>query len=65
MESFHLHRIQDTLAFFYNICMIPIAIGLLKPFNITIDPMLASISITISSLTVVFNALRLKRYKEN
>ena len=48
-------------AFFYNILMIPIAIGLLKPFNISISPMVASISMMISSLTVVFNSLRLRR----
>ncbi|MBQ8132005.1 MAG: HAD-IC family P-type ATPase, partial [Bacilli bacterium] len=48
-------------AFFYNLLMIPVAIGLLKPFGISIHPMLASISMTISSLCVVFNSLRLKR----
>ncbi len=50
-------------AFFYNICMIPISIGFLKPFNISMNPMLASIAMTISSLTVAFNALRLKKIK--
>ena len=48
-------------AFIYNIIMIPVAIGLLKSFNITLSPMLASICMTISSLTVVFNSLRLRR----
>ena len=48
-------------AFIYNICMIPIAIGLLKPFSISLSPMLASISMTISSLIVIFNSLRLKK----
>ena len=47
-------------AFFYNICMIPIAAGLLENFGIVLNPMLASICMTISSLTVVFNSLRLK-----
>lgn len=47
-------------AFIYNILMIPIAVGLLKPFNISLSPMIASIAMTISSLTVVLNALRLK-----
>jgi Cu+-exporting ATPase len=50
-------------AFIYNILMIPIAIGLLKPYNISISPMIASVSMTISSLTVVFNSLRLRRVK--
>ena len=48
-------------AFIYNILMIPIAVGLLKPFNISLSPMIASIAMTISSLTVVFNSLRLRR----
>ena len=48
-------------AFFYNICMIPIAAGLLKNFGIILNPMFASFAMTISSLTVVLNALRLKR----
>ena len=48
-------------AFLYNSLMIPIAIGLLKPINLSISPMLASIAMTISSLTVIFNSLRLKK----
>ena len=51
-------------AFFYNILMIPIAIGLLKPVGLIISPMIASISMTISSLYVVLNSLRLKRSKK-
>ena len=47
-------------AFFYNSLMIPIAIGFLKPFGITMNPMLAGLAMTFSSLTVIFNALRLK-----
>ena len=48
-------------AFFYNICMIPIAIGLLKPIGISMNPMVASLAMTLSSLTVVFNSLRIKQ----
>ncbi len=48
-------------AFFYNICMLPIAIGILYPFGIVINPMMASIAMTISSITVTLNSLRLKR----
>lgn len=47
-------------AFFYNCLMIPIAVGVLKPIGISINPMIASISMVISSVTVVLNALRLK-----
>ena len=50
-------------AFIYNILMIPLAIGSLKPFGLSITPMIASISMTISSLCVVFNSLRLRRDK--
>ncbi len=48
-------------AFFYNMCMIPIAIGVLSPLGIKISPMMASLFMTISSLTVVFNSLRLRK----
>lgn len=48
-------------AFIYNILMIPLAIGLLKSLGLSITPMIASISMTISSLCVVFNSLRLKK----
>ena len=47
-------------AFFYNICMVPIACGILEPLGITMNPMIAAFAMTISSLTVVLNALRLK-----
>ena len=50
-------------AFFYNILMIPIAIGILKPFGITINPMIASVAMVLSSITVILNALRLKNVK--
>lgn len=48
-------------AFFYNILMIPIAMGLLKPIGIIINPMWASIAMIFSSVTVTINALRLKK----
>jgi Cu+-exporting ATPase len=50
-------------AFFYNIILIPIAIGLLKPFGIKMNPMMAGFSMIVSSLTVIFNALRLRKDK--
>ena len=48
-------------AFFYNVLMIPIAMGILRPIGITINPMLASLAMVISSITVILNTLRLKR----
>ena len=50
-------------AFIYNILMIPVAMGLLKPLGLSISPMIASITMTISSLCVVFNSLRLRSGK--
>ena len=44
-------------ALFYNLSMVPLATGLLP---IKINPMIASLAMTISSLTVVLNSLRLK-----
>ena len=48
-------------ACFYNICMIPIAMGLFKGFGLSLEPVMASMAMILSSLTVEFNALRLKR----
>ena len=48
-------------AFLYNICMIPIACGVLEPLGVVMNPMIAAFAMTISSLTVVLNALRLKK----
>ncbi len=50
-------------AFFYNICMLPIAMGILEPIGIIMNPMIAALAMTTSSLTVVLNALRLKKIK--
>ena len=47
-------------AFFYNCLMIPVAIGILKPFGITINPMIASLAMILSSITVILNTLRLR-----
>lgn len=50
-------------AFFYNCFMIPVAIGFFKPLGISINPMIASLAMVFSSLTVILNALRLKKLK--
>lgn len=57
-----IRNIKQNLfwAFFYNICMIPIAIGVFSSFGLTMNPMFASIAMTLSSLTVTLNSLRLK-----
>lgn len=58
-----LSNIKENLfwAFFYNSLMIPIACGLLEFKNIIMNPMLAGLAMTLSSLTVILNALRLKK----
>lgn len=51
-------------AFFYNVVCIPIACGILYPsFEIKFNPMLASIAMSLSSVCVVINALRLFKFK--
>ena len=59
-ESFKIIKQNLFWAFFYNLIMIPIASGLLAPLGIVMNPMIASLAMTLSSLTVVFNSLRLK-----
>ena len=55
-----IRNIKQNLfwAFFYNSLMIPIAMGLFSKWGITINPMIASLAMVISSLTVTLNALR-------
>ena len=50
-------------AFFYNLIMIVIAIGVLRPFGIYITPMIASLAMVFSSISVVLNTLRIKKIK--
>ncbi len=50
-------------AFFYNALMLPIATGAFAFVGIVINPMLASIAMVFSSLTVILNTLRLKFIK--
>lgn len=50
-------------AFFYNCLMIPVAMGIFRGIGISITPMIASLAMVFSSITVILNALRLKRIK--
>jgi Cu+-exporting ATPase len=50
------------LAFVYNTVGVPVAAGLLYPFfGLLISPIFASAAMTLSSLSVIANALRLRR----
>ena len=50
-------------AFFYNCLMIPVAMGIFRGIGISTTPMIASLAMVFSSITVILNALRLKRIK--
>lgn len=49
-------------AFIYNAVGVPIAAGILYPlFGILLSPMIASAAMTFSSVSVIANALRLRK----
>ncbi|MEV4459824.1 heavy metal translocating P-type ATPase [Microbispora sp. NPDC049633] len=51
-------------AFAYNVLLIPVAAGVLYPFNgVLLDPSLAAAAMAMSSVSVVTNALRLRRFR--
>ena len=61
-----IRNIKQNLfwAFFYNIIGIPVAAGLLYiPFGLKLSPMFGAAAMSLSSVCVVSNALRLKRLK--
>jgi Cu+-exporting ATPase len=53
-----------TLAFVYNAVGIPIAAGVLYPsFGLLLSPMVAALAMSLSSVSVIANALRLRRHR--
>lgn len=58
-KSFIIIKQNLFWAFFYNLCCIPVAAGVVP--NFTLTPHLAALAMCFSSLTVVLNSLRLKK----
>jgi cation transport ATPase len=59
---FHIKNL--TGAFIYNMLGLPVALGLFYPFfGILLSPLLAALAMSFSSVTVVANANRLKRWR--
>jgi Cu+-exporting ATPase len=59
-----MRNIRQNLffAFVYNALGVPLAAGVLYPFlGLLLSPMIASAAMTLSSVSVIFNALRLRR----
>ena len=60
-----IRNIRENLfwAFFYNLIGIPIAAGALSGLGVELNPMIAAAAMSLSSVCVVSNALRLRRFK--
>jgi Cu+-exporting ATPase len=59
-----MRNIRQNLffAFIYNVAGVPIAAGVLYPWlGVLLSPMIASTAMTFSSVSVIGNALRLRR----
>jgi len=63
-----MRNIRQNLvfAFAYNVLGVPIAAGVLYPvFGVLLSPMLAAAAMSLSSVSVIANALRLGRADRN
>jgi Cu+-exporting ATPase len=66
LSKYTLNKIKQNLfwAFFYNVISIPIAAGVFYPFTgLLLNPAIAAAAMAFSSVSVVSNALLMKRYK--
>ena len=51
-------------ALFYNAIFIPVAAGALTPFGVSFNPMFGAFAMSISSLFVLYNSLRINKIKK-
>lgn len=65
LAKFTLRIIKQNLfwALGYNCILIPIAAGALSFINIKLNPMISSLAMSLSSITVISNALRINSFK--
>lgn len=66
LSKYTLNKIKQNLfwAFFYNIVGIPLAAGILYPFTgLLLNPAIAAAAMAFSSVSVISNALLMKRYE--
>lgn len=66
LSQLTMRNIRQNLffAFFYNAIGVPIAAGVLYPFfGLLLNPMFASLAMSLSSVSVIANALRLRSQK--
>ncbi|GCE99581.1 hypothetical protein ZYGM_002668 [Zygosaccharomyces mellis] len=62
-KTFHRVKLNLFWALCYNVFMIPISMGALIPWGITLPPMAAGFAMAMSSVSVVVSSLSLKRWK--
>lgn len=65
LSSASVRNMRQNLgfAFLYNGLGIPVAAGVLYPLGITLSPMLAAVAMSLSSVSVISNALRLRHQR--
>lgn len=66
LSSLTMKNIKQNLffAFIYNVAGIPIAAGVFYKFGILLNPMIAALAMSLSSVSVIANALRLIQIKK-
>lgn len=66
LSSLTMKNIKQNLffAFIYNVAGIPIAAGVFYKFGLLLNPMIAALAMSLSSVSVIGNALRLNKTKK-